>query len=66
MRGWSHEDIEAVLPRDTGEGSAIGAGARGGILLAVGGNRVDLAEVRLHVGDPPAMGATSRKGLGTA
>src|SRR5690606_4954193 len=46
-RDWGHERGKEVLPRDPGAGGSAGAGPRGGIPVAVGGDRVDCGEDRL-------------------
>src|SRR5690606_37511076 len=46
-RDWGHERGKEVLPREPGAGGSAGAGPRGGMPVAVGGDGVDCGEERL-------------------
>jgi YD repeat-containing protein len=48
LRGWSHDYSEAVRPGGPGAGSADGARPPGRVHHAVGGDRVDRREDRVH------------------
>lgn len=60
LRGWSHEEVTEVLPRGTGAGRSTGFGSSVRARFAVGSDRFDRCEDRLHGRDVTALGATGR------
>lgn len=60
LRGWSHEQAKEVLTGSQGAGRAHGPGAPGRTRFAVGGDRFDCGEDRLHGGDLARLGAPGR------
>ena len=59
LRGWSDEKVE-VFPRGTGASGSDGAGAPEGSWLAVGRDRLNQRQDRLHARDPQALGSAGR------
>jgi hypothetical protein len=60
LRGWSHEEVGQVFARGgPGTGRAHGRGGAGPARLAVGGDRVDRGQDRLHSRDAAPLGAST-------